>query len=444
MLCSAAASAVAPAGIPDPDFGGVNGLPGFAVEAFEPEQNDQDRAYALVETVDDSLLLAGSVTGQGPSCIGLMRFDSSGVLDPTFGDGGKICHPQLLGLALQIQSGDFNAVGLSDGAVLVAGNAVDTEVFAFVCRFRADGTKDPGFGAAQTPGCRVLPHLISSSQKDVAPVIVANPDVIAIVSQPAHDDVPVVTRLAPVDGALMPYGQQNATPSLAASTFPAATVRDAAFTPDGDLLIAGAAWQGGAFDAYVSRFDMGAGIPDPAFGTSGAMLVDVGGSQSSAKSLRVLPTGETLMASVVQSPQGELAGLARIVTATGKSDPAFNGGKPSLFPVCQLAQCDIVDLQIDRSENGRLFLAGAIDVLSKQSIFAARVNPDGSPDAPYGPAPAKGIALFESKTVARAQMVLQGKNVVLGGTLALNQNSDFVLVRLGDEEIFADGFEAIP
>lgn len=443
LLWTTAALAVAPGGIPDPAFGGVDAPPGFAIESFHAGQNDQDQAVALVETNGGMLLLAGGVTGQSPSCIGLMRFSPDGILDTGFGVEGKICHPLILGAGFQVQYEDFNAVALPDGKTLVAGNALDSSLFAFVCRFLASGARDLAFGSAETPGCRVLPGLVSSSQKDIAPILAADAQAIVVITDPSHNDIPVLTRLSQLDGSLLPYAQDTATPTLSPQTFAAATARDAAFTPDGDLLIAGVGFRNGTFVAYVSRFDMDAGTPPPTFGTGGARSIDFGSTPSSARSIRVLPTGEALIAGVVQSPDGEQVGLAQISSVNGSTDPSFNDGEFSVFRICDIAHCDIIDLQIDRDATGRLFLAGALDVLSEDSIFAARVNSDGSPDGPYGPEPERGISIFESKTDARARMVLQDGSVVLGGTLNLQQTNDFVLVRLGDEEVFADGFESV-
>ena len=75
----------------------------------------------------------------------LVRLQSSGAVDPSFGDGGSRALPPLRGARTSLRS--FGIDG--DGRILVGGSLRrGGRSRAFVARFLADGMADPGFGRA--------------------------------------------------------------------------------------------------------------------------------------------------------------------------------------------------------------------------------------------------------------------------------------------------------
>jgi len=105
-----------------------------------------DDAYAVVIQPDGRIVLAGSVSGQSEE-FGLVRYNSDGTLDNTFGSGGEVT------LEFDHFGDAAQAVALqSDGKIVVAGRATQhSPPFDFqrfgIARYNPDGTLD-SFGSA--------------------------------------------------------------------------------------------------------------------------------------------------------------------------------------------------------------------------------------------------------------------------------------------------------
>ncbi len=97
-----------------------------------------DWCHQMVLLADGRLLLAGSIFRGGNYDAALVRCLSSGMLDPTFGSGGKVVFP--------VSSGFDEITGLivqPDGKIVVGGS---TGSSMLAMRFNSDGTPDKGFG----------------------------------------------------------------------------------------------------------------------------------------------------------------------------------------------------------------------------------------------------------------------------------------------------------
>jgi uncharacterized delta-60 repeat protein len=119
-------------GVLDSDFGGGDGI-------VTTDLGGTDIAYAVTIQTDNKIVVVGTVSG-GTSDIGIVRYTSSGALDPLFsGDGIAMASPGTndQGRAVAIQS---------DGMIVVAGSSDGDFV---VLRYDdANGAPDNLFGTA--------------------------------------------------------------------------------------------------------------------------------------------------------------------------------------------------------------------------------------------------------------------------------------------------------
>lgn len=103
-----------------------------------------DAAWGIAVQTDGKVVAAGDYSiGSGNSGFAVLRFDESGVLDPTFGGDGKI--------VTQFTKHDDGVAGLAlqgDGKILVSGGAAsDTRHSKIaIARYDPDGTLDSSFG----------------------------------------------------------------------------------------------------------------------------------------------------------------------------------------------------------------------------------------------------------------------------------------------------------
>ena len=126
----------------DASFGGGTGT------VITPFGSNDAVANALVLQPDGKLVAAGSSAGTssspGPSTFALVRYDTDGTLDPSFGGGTGIVTTPIAGGA----SGASALVQQADGKLVAAGSYnyfPDQQALALV-RYNADGTLDPSFG----------------------------------------------------------------------------------------------------------------------------------------------------------------------------------------------------------------------------------------------------------------------------------------------------------
>ncbi|MBI1817634.1 MAG: hypothetical protein HYR72_21870 [Deltaproteobacteria bacterium] len=119
-----------PDGTLDASFG-ANGI------AVVPLSNGDDQSFALVLQADGKLVAAGLRCND--TCgFAVARFNSDGTLDTSFGDGGQAV------TAISERSASAAAVALQpDGKVIAAGS--DNRLFMLV-RYNTDGSVDPSFG----------------------------------------------------------------------------------------------------------------------------------------------------------------------------------------------------------------------------------------------------------------------------------------------------------
>jgi uncharacterized delta-60 repeat protein len=106
-----------------------------------------DSGEAIVVQPDGKLVVAGTAGEGGGSRLALVRYLPNGALDPAFGDGGKV----RLGGATDT-SGATALVLQPDGKLVAAGSVGDSSVGAtsfdfVVARFLPDGAPDPTFAS---------------------------------------------------------------------------------------------------------------------------------------------------------------------------------------------------------------------------------------------------------------------------------------------------------
>lgn len=123
-------------GFNDPDFGNR----GRALATFD---SPLAVGRAVVVQGDGGIVIGGGVRFNGHLAFGLARFTATGFLDASFGNGGKVIVPLADSFLSQV-----NGVALqSDGRIIAAGVANGTNAADFaVVRLNTDGSLDLSFG----------------------------------------------------------------------------------------------------------------------------------------------------------------------------------------------------------------------------------------------------------------------------------------------------------
>ncbi len=114
-------------------------------------------AHALALQPDGKIVLAGLAAGDASattSTFALVRYDSRGNLDPTFGSAGvvltRIAFPAPDGTTTEAEGAQFNGLALQpDGKIIAVGTLIGPVVNSnvlLVARYDVDGTLDASFG----------------------------------------------------------------------------------------------------------------------------------------------------------------------------------------------------------------------------------------------------------------------------------------------------------
>ncbi len=179
------------AGVPDPTFG----VGGVVTTAIPPPfvgvlANDVARAVVVQP---DGRIVAAVGHEWGAFAIALARYDASGALDPTFGDGGVALAG---GPAEGVIANDL--VLAPNGRLVVAGHVVNLQLLSLsstvLARFMPDGTLDATFGGASGhPGLVVINRFESLFPREAGRALLRDPDgryVVAGLADPAASPSP--------------------------------------------------------------------------------------------------------------------------------------------------------------------------------------------------------------------------------------------------------------
>jgi len=251
---------------------------------------------------DDRILVAGRAFLPALSPL-VARLDSSGAFDATFGAAG---------IATIAVSGQTNTLAVQpDGGILSAGTAFAAG--ALLVRFDTNGNPDPSFGSGGVV-IEPLANAYGDLALDPAGKVVAFG---ASITTPQHA---FIQRYLLSDGSPDPtFGTGGIrTFSVGPTTLAGGIVRQ----PDGKLVVAGVYDGLGPvfnFSAYVARFD-DAGSPDGAFGTGGVTTFDVAPNSDIFNDVALQPDGR-----IVATGDSARNVLVARFTAAGALDPTFAG-----------------------------------------------------------------------------------------------------------------------
>jgi uncharacterized delta-60 repeat protein len=304
----------------------------------------QSIAYGVALQSDGKIVAAGYTIANGSHEFALVRYNSNGTLDTTFGTGGRVLTSfrgvgvtEDLAFAVAIQP---------DGKIIAAGDSFDNQRnggYALV-RYNSNGSLDTSFGT----GGKVT----TSTGNPISNVAVQSDGRIVV---------------AGGSGAGFELARYNSNGSLDTSfgnagmvltSFGSGTlgaVSSVAVQADGHIVAAGYTGMAGVGTQFALARYNSDGSLDNSFGSSGKVTTSYGGTQDEATSVVVQPNGRIIAAGYTSTRTTEEFALARYNTdgsldstfgASGKVTTSFGSGSFSI--------ANSVALQTD----GRIVAAG--------------------------------------------------------------------------------------
>lgn len=329
-----------PNGTLDTTFGGGTGkvitaLPG------------QGYVYDMAVQADGKVLVAGYAQNGTYNQMALFRYTAAGVLDATFGTGGKVF--------TQVGSLDSFATAVAvqaDGKVVAAGFMyVGTQSdwdFTLV-RYNADGSLDTGFGT----GGKAVTSFGTSQDSPGSVAVLADGKI--LVGGHAGSRM-ALARYNPNGSLDTAFGTGGKT-SLYGNGGWAFWGGTLALQADGRILLAGEIYNGSDDDAAVVRFSAG-GALDPSFGSGGQTLLTFGSGNDYAGGLAVQPDGRIVMAGGSITGSGNMGiALARLLVEN--KAPVVTAGGGGAVTFTEDGPAAVVDAGIGVSDPDGNYLGGA-------------------------------------------------------------------------------------
>jgi uncharacterized delta-60 repeat protein len=413
-LTLGAAGAPGRAGALDPTFG----TGGKALTDF----GGDDYGTAVAIQKDGKLVVAGSSDVRGSDDFAIARYRERGVLDRSFGTGGKVltdfgdgCIDRAAAVAIQ-----------SDGKIVVAGfsHAKGSDDFA-LARYTRSGALDPSFGMGGT----VLTGFDSSSvDRATAMAIQPNGKIVVAGSSRGNGNWDVALARYTKSGAL---DRSFGTSGKVRTDFGGGRHdRATAMTiqPNGKIVVAGKRGIGLDAGFELARFTKH-GELDTLFGTGGKVVTRFGSVDAGAYAVKIQQDGKLIVAGwgFRYARPKEFFEIARY-TRRGTLDPSFGtGGKVlTAFGVSRYLYGYAAALQ----KNGEIIVAGATTTRHRVDVFAlARYTTRGILDRHFGLGGRVLTAFnFTGSRQINALTIQPNRRIVAVGS-SQDYNNDFALVR---------------
>jgi len=303
-----------------------------------------ERATAVALQADGKLVVAGWSSPYPSSTWALARYDSTGQLDPSFGDGGIV----LAGFGGADYANDLAIQ--PDGRIVVAGDScAESTCSIALARFNTNGSLDESFGMEGRVTTLV-------GQMSGADGVVLQADGKIVVAGRARlegiETVVVAVVRYQANGNLDPgFGEGGVTTTDFGGAYDHAYA--VLVQRDGKLVVAGSAGTLPNTDFMLSRYNAD-GTLDPAFGKGGTVTTDLAGYEDRAHALMQQPNGALVVAGVGGPTSSARACALARYTPAGDLDASFGTGGLTLTEVAVPGYFYAAALQRD----GRIVVAG--------------------------------------------------------------------------------------
>ena len=318
---------------------------------------------------DGKIVVAGNSSSEsGDPDFGLVRFNTDGSLDITFGGTGKV--------TADFGKNDYGeSVAMqSDGKILVAGTSQKGADSSFaIVRYLGDGSLDTSFG-----GMGKVTTDFGSLTNYANSLVVQSDGKIVVAGYSGNDPH--------YDFALVRYNTDGSLDTSFGGTGKVKTTigsnaigESIALQNDGKLLVAGYADIGGSLDFALVRY-LADGSLDTTFGSTGKVTTAIGSDTDSGRSVAVQSDGKIVVAGQTYIVGSDYAMALVRYLADGSLDTTLGGTGKVITSIAPGDQVQSVAVQ----NNGKIVVAGSSYIASTWDFALVRYLSDGGLDTTFG------------------------------------------------------------
>jgi uncharacterized delta-60 repeat protein len=363
-----------------------------------------NESYASALQPDGAIVLAGWIDrGGNNQSVLLVRLLANGSLDPGFGNGGW---------TETIIPGDADPIAvhllLDAGRILVAVATIQVQDFV-IARYTAAGQPDLAFGVGG-----LLIQDFHGGRDAIAVIELHSGGLLAAGrAEPATGGPGGNLGFArySLEGVLDgSFGSGG----LADTGFQAPVAnraRAVAVQADGRILAAGYAGSSGPRDFALSRH-LQTGALDPGFGDGGRVKLDVAGGEDDATAVLAQPDGTILVAGVAAVGPQRRFGIVRLL-GNGQPDPAFGTAGRVLVDVGTPGSGP---LRLARRPDGRILVAGtALGTGGTFDFAVVALTAAGAVDTSFGVAGKAVVDMAGGSDFATSILLRPDGSILLAG-----------------------------
>jgi uncharacterized delta-60 repeat protein len=378
-------------------------------------QSGADVAYAVTLQADGKILAAGYSYSSSNEDFAVVRYNTNGSLDTSFGFFGKVTHT-----VLTSHERITSVAVQTDGKIVAGGYSRNGSYTDFaLARYNTNGTLDTSF---------------DSDGKLTTPVLLADDYVNALVIQ--------------TDGKILAtgYSKSGTTEDFALVRYNTGGSLDTGFDTDGKLtndigsiysvaravaiqsdgkiVTAGYASNGSNSDFSVIRYNTD-GSFDTGFDGDGKVLVPIGSSTDQAFAVAIQSDGKIVVAGQAYVGSNQDFAVVRL-NSDGSLDTSFDSdGKATTDFFGYTDGAYGLAIQSD----GKIVVVGQSNQVYNADFAIARYNTNGSLDTSFHVDGKQTDSFFSYEDIAWAVAVQSDGKIVVAGRTYNGSNMDFAMIR---------------
>ena len=371
-------------------------------------------ANSIAIQSDNKIVLAGSSNNGADDDFALVRYNSDGSLDSTFGTGGKVTTD----FGSSVEAGNSIAIQ-SNGKMIVAGytNSGITSVIA-LARYNSDGTLDNAFG-------------VGGKVTSAAGTVNDGAQSIAIQT----DGKIVVAGFSTIgfnpNFALLRYNNNGSLDSTFGTggivTTAIGNTDDEGYSVavqnNGKIVVTGISSNGSDYDFAVVRYNSDGNL-DNTFGSGGKVTTAVGSNDDVGQSVAIQGDNKIVVAGYSYNGADNDFALVRYNT-NGSLDTAFSNNSKIIL---DLKGADDAASSVVIGGDGKIVVAGTGNNGYKNDFVLVQYNGNGSLDNTFGLFGRETTPIASGATGSSLTIQSDGK-ILVGGRSFNGSDNDFALVR---------------